>query len=77
MAKPRKTVGYGYVGEWRSGNLGWFLPQHLEHNPSRKFPANRPPVFPWNRNATGVLCRITIEEVLDPKVRRKHRAVSP
>jgi hypothetical protein len=24
-----KAVGYGYVGEWDDGTLGWCLPKHL------------------------------------------------
>ena len=38
MSKKRKTVAYGYVGEWNDGTLGWFLPQHLDSGHTLKKP---------------------------------------
>ena len=38
-----KTVGYGYVGEWSDGTLGWCLPKHMIDG-GRKRPENVWPI---------------------------------
>lgn len=69
MSKKRKTVGYGYVGEWHNGKLGWFLPKHLSEGQT-----SRPTeTFSTMRGESGVFCKITIEEVPN----RRRRKVKP
>jgi hypothetical protein len=24
-----RSIGYGYVGRWKTGEIGWFLPDHV------------------------------------------------
>lgn len=56
----RKTVGYGYVGEWVDGTLGWFLPKHMS---TGKTPERPHATFDSAIGNKGVLCRVTIEEI--------------
>lgn len=79
----RKTVGYGYVGRWRDGTLGWMLPAHLG---GYARPAEPPSdlfqqiALPKDR---VVLCRITVEVIKDSLGREitrkaaKHRKPRP
>ncbi len=65
-----KTIGYGYVGTWLDGTLGWFLPEFLGGYRGQTEPPPR--AVRKLASAKGdafVLCRITIEAV--PGVRRK------
>lgn len=50
-----KTVGYGWVGKWRNGDIGWRLPKHLS------YPPNMPDIDNVLRGKTLYHCRITIE----------------
>jgi hypothetical protein len=71
MARNRrgtsKTVGYGYVGEWADGTLGWCLPNHVggkQHYPCAPHPT-------WsNIGEPSYLCKITIERVPNKRMRR-------
>lgn len=54
----KKSVGYGFVGKWRDGTLGWCLPKHLAQG------NNTPDIEPWNQNEKAVLCKITVEKVM-------------
>ena len=61
-AGKQKTAGYGFVGRWADGTLGWAMPTHLgasviEHP--------RPAI--WNRGEPSYLCRITVEQVFDSR----------
>ena len=66
-----KTVGYGYVGKWKAGSLGWFLPNHLEGVNYVNEPPNPNENF---KKEKAYLCKITVEQVFDklgrPIVRR-------
>jgi hypothetical protein len=65
-----KVVGYGYVGEWCDGTLGWFLPRHMSGG-NRKRP-EPPQAHPnWsNVGEPSYLCKITIERVTGVRMRR-------
>lgn len=66
MSSPTKTVGFGYVGRFNSGDLGWFLPNHLVGSINNE-PINDG-VTAYFSNEDGesfVLCRITVEQVFD------------
>jgi hypothetical protein len=78
-----KGVGYGYVGMWSNGTLGWFMPTHLStataprkwlrHAPDK--PAKHPE---WsNIGEPSYMCKITIELVLDKNRRPIVRRVKP
>lgn len=73
MSKKRKTVAYGYVGEWNDGTLGWFLPKHLDSGHTLKNPRRPTATFPHCIGEKGILCKITIEEVPN----RRRRKVKP
>lgn len=78
MVKKNKDVqvGYGYVGRWNDGSIGWFLPNHCSGG---------------RRNCDGIsqfalengiakgetfaLCRITVEVVHDKRGREIRRVV--
>jgi hypothetical protein len=61
-----KSVGYGYVGVWNTGDLGWVLPEHLTCNSfSREFP-DKDFIYPED---DLFLCKITVELVKDRKGR--------
>jgi len=70
-AGKNKTVGYGYVGEWSDGTLGWCLPNHIsgtsreeETEPCASHPE-------WsNIGEPSYLCKITIERVPGVRMRR-------
>lgn len=64
-----KVVGYGYVGEWSDGTLGWCLPKHLS---GERFPADKCAAHPtWsNIGEPSYLCKITIERVPGKRMRR-------
>lgn len=68
--KKRKTVGYGYVGEWASGELGWFLPRHIHFRDTPRHPSTPFATFSSALGCRGVFCKITIEEVPGRKGRR-------
>jgi len=71
VSKPRrgktgteKTVSYGWVGRWRDGTLGWFMPQFAcacgTDAPSReKLQKYAEP------DTRFTLCKITVEQVRD------------
>ena len=57
-----KTVGYGWVGKWRDGTLGWIMPRHVNGL------SLRVPEYPADINFVSdedqfTLCKITVEEV--------------
>lgn len=68
--QQQKSVGYGYVGEWSDGKLGWFLPTHMSGNQTKtRFnadPATRHPGWS-NIGETSYLCRITIVRLKNSK----------
>lgn len=68
--KPRKTVGYGYVGEWLDKSLGWFLPRHLSNQDTAKRPSTPYQTFDSMVSSKGFFCKITIEEIPNKRRRR-------
>lgn len=67
MRSETKTVGYGFVGHWVDGRLGWNMPDHLEgYNGYTEAPTMR---NLYGRHKPHVLCRITVEQVLDSRGR--------
>ena len=65
---PRKAAGYGWVGLWGDEDLGWVLPDHLSGY-TRETDAPRPRNYISDKDRL-VLCRITVEAVLDSRGRR-------
>ena len=65
-----KSTGYGYVGKWRDGTLGWFMPKHLDGYGNMK-----PNPEDWNIGETGYLCKITIKLMKDKLGRNITRKV--
>ncbi len=61
-ASPDKTVGFGWVGRWYGGDIGWNLPNHLTgHREETAAPHSRVVLL----DDRFVKCRITIEVVKD------------
>lgn len=71
-AGTERSVGYGYVGRWSDGTLGWFLPDHLTGD---KWTNDPPSTHECAHNATFVLCRVTVEQVFDSRKRAITRRV--
>lgn len=65
-----KVVGFGYVGLWNDGDIGWNVPRFIEEDPKCK----RPQMPSDPVGAKQYLCKITIERV-EIKGRRKTRTV--
>ena len=64
VATRAKAVGYGFVGQWADGTIGWCLPEHMASGsliepPSRIGRANS------TRADRFLLCRITVAVVRD------------
>jgi hypothetical protein len=72
--KKRKMVAYGYVGEWKDGDLGWFLPRHLCDYDTIDHPSPTWPTFESAEGELGVLCKITLEEIPGKRRRRVKKA---
>ena len=67
MKKKEKVVGYGYVGRWSDGTLGWFMPMHMSNN-SEKYPhIPRGRGYLFCRGELAEKCKITIEPVKNSK----------
>jgi hypothetical protein len=70
-ASKDKTTGYGFVGRWRDGTLGWILPDYLSGYSRGSY--TEPPSPRFHKSARpidrAVLCRITIEVVKDSRGR--------
>ena len=62
---PRKTVGFGWVGAWRDGAIGWWLPKFI-HRFNRRGSAERPnsALMSYADDNRVYMCKITIEPVL-------------
>ena len=66
-ADENEAVGFGWVGRWNDGSIGWVLPDHLAcHSGETEAPFRRCCVSPDTRL---VRCRITIEVLKDKKGR--------
>ena len=69
MRTAEKTVGYGFVGEWNDGTLGWNLPQHVDDSPCAREPSDHWQAAGLDWNDRAVLCKITVEAVRDKRGR--------
>ncbi len=69
----KKTVGYGYVGRWSDGELGWAMPGFVDTGKDnaarRRGTRGSACKGSYARNAKLELCRITIEPVKDSRGR--------
>ena len=81
MKKVKKSVGYGYVGTWNDGTLGWNLPTFVCNLPERyiEYPDLRGKHW-IGAHDVFVKCKITIEPVISKKTkklitRKAHRLV--
>lgn len=60
----KKTVGYGFVGRWMDGTLGWWLPNHISGMPRERAEPYNPCLDDlYNKPENLVLCKITVEQV--------------
>lgn len=78
-AKPR--VGYGYVGVWSDGTLGWCMPKHVSSHDkdvksARRY-VHKVDATEWNTGSQSYLCRITIAPVRDSRGRFIVRRIKP
>ena len=69
-----REEGFGYVGRWIDGQLGWFLPKHMtpivrSEAAARRGVRGHAINNQYTKGQRLVLCRITIEPVLDSKGR--------
>lgn len=69
---PGTTVGYGYVGVWLGGQIGWFLPRHLSPLSRRDCPESPSELLARmgkelhsTESERAFLCEITIRPVRD------------
>ena len=64
VSTPTKVIGYGYVGRWCDGTLGWAMTDHVD---GRYGGLGSPKDVPWTRDSeqNAVLCRITVEQVFN------------
>jgi hypothetical protein len=69
---PKANKGKGYVGVWRNGKIGWFLPMFIQGpNRSAEMPNS-------NSSLNGervYLCEITIKPILDKNGRPKTKLI--
>ena len=66
---PTSATGYGYVGAWGHGRMGWWLPNHLSVESTPDNPATANPSLVEN-DPTGedtYLCCITVEPLTDER----------
>lgn len=68
----KKEVGYGYVGLWSDGTLGWCLPEHL--SPYIKYP-QKITAEDWNVGEWSYKCKITIEPIKNEKGKITRRKI--
>jgi hypothetical protein len=54
-----KTIGQGWVGRWRDGTLGWFLPNHCSGYKNGADRWNDDPII---KDEKVYLCSITIKQ---------------
>lgn len=74
------SVGYGYVGQWIDGRIGWFLPRHhLGRGKRCVQPPNSEAHVYINGNSKErfFLCKITVKPVFDKKGRPITKIVKP
>lgn len=62
------TRGFGFVGRWNDGRLGWSMPHVLSGNP-RRFPDSPEAERSWARHAPHYLCEITVRLIKDKRGR--------
>lgn len=69
---PKAVRGWGYVGAWANGNVGWYMPEFL---PGWSRSASKAPISPRARENSFAnakrfyLCEITVTPVLDKRGR--------
>lgn len=74
---PRKTTGYGFVGAWQDGEIGWWLPEFL-HSHNRRSCASGPSrgLDQYCEDNRTFLCKITIEPVMSKPVNGRSRPIT-
>lgn len=61
--------GFGFVGRWCDGTLGWVLPSHLNGNGRRCPDRIQGRYSSFSVGERSYLCKITIRQVLDSRGR--------
>jgi len=72
--KVEKIVGYGYVGRWMEGGIGWAMPAFLHSDNTIDKPEEPVTTNYTSENDFAELCRITIEVVPGARRRRMKKA---
>lgn len=61
---PKKTKGKGYVGTWKTDELGWCMPMHV-HPKSTGSPNTENIAKGYMQEERVFLCEITIKPLTD------------
>jgi hypothetical protein len=74
-----RTIGYGYVGRWNDGTLGWCLPARVSPcMPSMRLSERAEPHPDWsNIGEPSYLCKITIQLVKNKRGKPTMRKIKP
>lgn len=74
---PKPTTGYGYVGVWSDGSIGWFMPRHIDSRYARNYPSSPAPDMPRyaGKRERAFLCKITVTPVTDKRGRPVTRII--
>ncbi len=69
-----KVIGYGWIGRWNDGQIGWGLPDCLSDNLTAVADMG-PPGRPHAPGEMVIKCRITVEVVHDKRGREIRKKV--
>jgi hypothetical protein len=73
---PTKTKGKGYVGTWKTDELGWWMPQHV-HPASTGEPNEVAVEKGYFKGERVFLCEIIIKPLKDKKGRPITKIIKP
>ena len=63
---PKGTTGYGYVGVWDDGEIGWFMPDFIDNQNGRRYPSEpNDQIGLYDKEHRTFLCEITVTPVTD------------
>ena len=67
---PKKTIGYGFIGVWANGSVGWMGLSHI--GGSREYPdmpVDSPDRKEIMKGERLFMCKVTVTPLLDKKGR--------
>lgn len=66
VTKAKPCMGYGWVGLWRSGHAGWYMPEFVHPDDKRGVTSYAHTELRKSPNPERVyLCKVTVTPVLD------------